>query len=941
MRSAPLVLAALAAAASVHSVHAKIIPIAGGAYHVELATAGDTAFRISLLQGKDPQGGATKNPSVAPAAPDAKYKDVSHESTASIATEFGSVSLDTNTLAFELSDADGGSITTSASLFPFLPLGQPLPQPNLRGTQHALNCSATYDGYDAAVGERVPSAPNGLNVTDLDTCCNKCEEDDDCTLYIFATDGKLDEGSNCWLMLNVPAVVPHAGRAVGGQVPPPRDSVCTHSLSGFDVDGGQRSPKHPDGLATGSLSQCCASCDADKDCSTFVYAQDAQGYGTIDCWLLSHVQRVRRVDNRIAGGALPGAPRVLELGRRADAKFFGSGGGSDAGSENVRSLAFTSASAIVANTKSVVPHYYTDDGYAALVVSSSDYGEDCLNCYPATWTSGARGEDDVVQWTVEGAQIDLYLMPAATNAVGVNALFQLSGRPPVPPRYSFGFTASRWGWTNVQYVWDNLKRFRDEKYPIDSWISDFEWYTISPDYDLPESGADWFRDFEYNDVVFPEPQAQLKAYHEELNMRFGGIRKPRLGNADLIKMSIEKGWDVNSDRSGGAEGGRRNLNYSKSEVRDWYAEQQAHFLTDGVDFYWNDEGESFYYAFHWWNEAELQGQIAFDANKRFWSINRAYTIGMARIGAATWSGDVAVSWDGLRNQPGYLLNWALSGSAYVTCDTGGFNGGDTDALLLTRWYQTSAFMGIMRVHSSLDNTPHFPFLYPDDAANAMRDVMNLRYSLLPYHYSLAHALSKPGGLPIFRPTVLEYPDYEEAATITTQWLVGDALLVSPVIDPSNSTTVLLPEGKWYPFGEKAGAIEGPQTLQLDNVPLDHVPLYARAGAVVPLAPSGVQYSDALPGGALNVHVYAGADGSFALVEDDGETLDYAKKGAKRTTTFSWDDAKRELTWSVENAGGFAGHPTCFNDVEATIFRADGSSSQSDAQKLGGGGTIHL
>ena len=64
----------------------------------------------------------------------------------------------------------------------------------------------------------------------------------------------------------------------------------------------------------------------------------------------------------------------------------------------------------------------------------------------------------------------------------------------------------------------------------------------------------------------------------------------------------------------GAEGGRRNLNYSKPEVRDWYAEQQAHFLTDGVDFYWNDEGESFYYAFHWWNEAEVQGQLAFDAN---------------------------------------------------------------------------------------------------------------------------------------------------------------------------------------------------------------------------------------------------------------------------------------------------------------------------------------
>jgi len=91
----------------------------------------------------------------------------------------------------------------------------------------------------------------------------------------------------------------------------------------------------------------------------------------------------------------------------------------------------------------------------------------------------------------------------------------------------------------------------------------------------------------------------------------------------------------------------RNLNYSKPEVRAWYAAKQAHYLTDGVDFFWNDEGETDYFTFHYWNQAQLDTLRAVDKTRRFFSLNRAFTPGMARLGATVWTGDINPTWQAM------------------------------------------------------------------------------------------------------------------------------------------------------------------------------------------------------------------------------------------------------------------------------------------------------
>jgi alpha-glucosidase (family GH31 glycosyl hydrolase) len=130
-----------------------------------------------------------------------------------------------------------------------------------------------------------------------------------------------------------------------------------------------------------------------------------------------------------------------------------------------------------------------------------------------------------------------------------------------------------------------LSQFRSGNFPIDGFISDFEWYTPTPDYQLPVTGSPTFADFTYNSAVWPAPLDQLKEYHSKWQVRFGGIRKPRLGNSDLLIMAKSKGWLLPN---------ARDLNYSIADVRTWYAQQTQHFLTDGVDFYWNDGNTLFY-----------------------------------------------------------------------------------------------------------------------------------------------------------------------------------------------------------------------------------------------------------------------------------------------------------------------------------------------------------
>mmetsp|Transcript_56516 Transcript_56516/g.123584 ORF Transcript_56516/g.123584 Transcript_56516/m.123584 type:complete len:1328 (-) Transcript_56516:77-4060(-) len=614
--------------------------------------------------------------------------------------------------------------------------------------------------------------------------------------------------------------------------------------------------------------------------------------------------------------------------------------GKGAAINDAHRLTSTSTQPQVCNCASFVPYYWSTDGYAALgVVSGTDNPRD-RRVYPASYTSDGKW----LSWGFLGS-LELYIMPAASLSAGTQAYMDLTGVPRMPPRYAFGFLASKWGWGNSSDIKDTVQSFRTQQFPIDAVVMDYEWYSMRTDRGFSPHGESWFEDFGIRKDMFADPNRQLRELRSSLKVHLGAIRKPRLGNDRLLDQAHRNGWLL----PGGLPGGkfppdidrsysfRRNLDFSKTEVRDWYARQLLHLIGVGLDFWWNDEGETEYFTYQYWNEAEVQAlrSSANSSRDRFFSLNSAFSPGLARLGAAVWTGDVDASWEDLRRTPGTMLNLVLAGAPYVACDIGGY-AGETQPELLLRWMQVGTFMPLMRVHSWRWSNPHWPWLYGAVAADAMKKAMELRYRLLPYHYSLAHALYKRRQLWI-QPLVTEFPDDEYAASLTTQWLDG-SLMVAPILSEDSRRKVYLPAGEWYHFNT-SHMEEGPTHLG-GLAEEDEIPIFVRPGAVICLGDS-VQSTYDFAGGAIEIQVYTGADGSFELVEDDGASVNY-EVGRVRTTTFRWYDSARTLSWRAQGSAGDASDPGAHPYTRVSVRLFDGRMQSSvflEQRDLQDGGTI--
>ena len=634
--------------------------------------------------------------------------------------------------------------------------------------------------------------------------------------------------------------------------------TCANPHVGFDAANPTRSANFPNGAKVASQAACCAACNGDSSCTAWVFDTQAD---TPNCWPLSNAGGLQPgVANRVTGAPPPPPTMAFVFTTSAGASFLGSG----TDGPSAQTLERAGAQAQVFNTGTWTPSFWCSDGWSMLAVSprvDSGDGVHGSGQYPVSWMSAAGSVSINVGG---GANADLYLTPAPGLREHVVAQAALEGNAALLPMYAMAFWACRWGWVNQSYIEGVLAEFRSGKFPLDNMISDFEWFTARPDYSLPPAGDPNYHDFTYNNVTWPPPAAALiSRYRSQYNVRFGGIRKPRLGNSALLVMAQQQGWLMGQGGSpSGTPDGSRNLNYSREDVRAWYSLQNAQYLDDGVQYFWNDEGEDDFFTFTWWNEAEIvTQQKSSQPTRRFASINRAFAPGAARLGAITWTGDISPQWLDLQRTPGYAVNWGLAGQPLVTCDIGGFSG-ESNSLLLARWYGLGVFLPVMRVHSTIGTTPHFPFpeLWGEEASAAMRRSLDLRYRLLPHTYSL-HGYANRRGLPIVRAMQLEFPDDDATRNMTSQFMFGEHVLVAPVLTPDNHSSAYLPAGSWFEW-ESSVVHTGPATLSLTNVPLGVTPAFVEAGSIVPLAPSGLQYSDALPGGPLELHVYAGGDAQY-------------------------------------------------------------------------------
>ena len=222
--------------------------------------------------------------------------------------------------------------------------------------------------------------------------------------------------------------------------------------------------------------------------------------------------------------------------------------------------------------------------------------------------------------------------------------------------------------------------------------------------------------------------------------------------------------------------------------------------------------------------------------------------------------------------------------------------------LFVRWFQFGAFSPIFRVHGTRFNPDENElWSYGPEAGKILAQYDTLRYRLLPYIYSLASKTTSEGYTPM-RPLVMDFRQDVNAQNIGDQFMYGPAVLVNPVTEPGAATRHLyLPSAKWYDFWTGSLA-EGGKFVDA-SAPLDRMPLYVRAGSIIPMGPAE-EYSNQKPADPIELRVYSGADGDFTLYEDEGDTYNY-EKGKYATIPIHWNDATRTLT-IAERKGSFPG-----------------------------------
>jgi alpha-D-xyloside xylohydrolase len=525
-----------------------------------------------------------------------------------------------------------------------------------------------------------------------------------------------------------------------------------------------------------------------------------------------------------------------------------------------------------------------------------------------------------------GHGVDYYYVGGRDMDEVISGYRTLTGKAVMLPKWAYGFWQSRQRYTNQTELVGVVEQYRKRGLPLDNIVQDWFYW--------PE--AEW-GSHKFDPTRYPDPGFMVDRVHG-LNARIMISIWPKFyPTTDNYKELAAKGHVYQGALKAGYKDwvgpGYANTDYDpySAEARAIYWRQVKERLAGyGIDAWWMDASEpdmhsnlsieerkaimtptalgpgaAYFNSFPLVHATGVyEGWKAFKPNTRSFILTRSGFGGLQRTGSAVWSGDVASRWDDLRNQISAGVNFSMSGIPNWTHDIGGFSNEERYTRqdpahiaewreLNLRWFQFGAFSPLFRSHGEF---PHREIYEIAPAGSAMYRSMayydRLRYRLLPYIYTLAADTYFKDGT-IMRGLVMDFPADPAVRNIADQYLFGRAFLVAPVTRfKATSRPVYLPAGSsWYDF-YSGRLFAGGRTIQAD-APYERMPLFVRAGSIVPLGPE-IQYTSQAPGGPVTLVVYAGANGEFSLYEDDGTSLGY-QRGAFSRIPFRWDERAGTLT----------------------------------------------
>ena len=466
----------------------------------------------------------------------------------------------------------------------------------------------------------------------------------------------------------------------------------------------------------------------------------------------------------------------------------------------------------------------------------------------------------------------------------------LSGQAVLPPKWVMGYQQSHRTLRNEAQILEVIDTFRKKNIPLDSvcylgtGFCPRGWNKSQPS-------------FEFNPDLFKrDPKEVLADMHKH--------------NVKVMMHMIP--WD--RDRLATIQGtipAKPGETLDNTHIQNYWNEHNP-LVDAGVDAWWPDEGD--WFDFHERmkrHELYYTGPLSKQPNVRPWSLHRNGHLGVARWGGWMWPGDPLTTWRTLQTHIAIGINHSLSVSPFWNSDIGAFyTTPEYSPELYVRWVQFAAFNSLMRTHGrgwenrlpwawgqGKPGTGEGSYAPPASEMNnpaiepIAKKYVELRYQLLSYNYTLTWE-ARETGMPMMRSLWLHYPKDKEARGIGDAYLWGRDMLIAPVYEKgATSRDVYLPAGKWYDWWN--GKLETGGRSIKRAVDLATMPIYVRAGAIVPVDPIR-QYTGQKVDEPTTLKIYRGANGNYTLYDDDGTSLDYIQ-GDSVQTRFKWDDAAKTLS----------------------------------------------
>ncbi len=556
------------------------------------------------------------------------------------------------------------------------------------------------------------------------------------------------------------------------------------------------------------------------------------------------------------------------------------------------------------NTNISVPMFLSSNGYGIFWNNSSRSRFN--NRFPHALYLSSEVADTVDYYFLYGPEFDKI----------ISAYREMTGAAPMFGKWAYGFWQCKNKYESQAEVLGIAHKYRELHIPVDDIVQDWFWWNTM--------GEPVFN------KNYPDPKGMIEDLHKNhFHVMFSFWPYFRPGSPVYDDMD-KRGYFIDRTKvSGFHPAGQALYDAFNPAARKYYWQLIDKGLFQiGADAWWLDTdepetegretsvlvnnkvalGSGARYANLYslmTTESVYEGQRSASDQKRVFILSRSAFAGAQRNAITAWSGDVESNWLTFARQIPAGLNFELSGIPYWTTDIGGFIIGNPDdpayRELFVRWFEYGAFCPIFRLHGTRAPNQNELWSYGPEAQTILTSFDRLRYRLMPYIYSLAWKTTSESYTPM-RPLAMDFRTDTRALNIGDEFLFGPAILVSPVTEPgATSRRVYLPKARWYDFWTGRG-VDGGAAIDA-AAPLNRIPLYVRAGSIVPMGPD-LEYAAEKPADPIELRVYTGADARFTLYEDEGDNYDY-EKGVHATIPIGWDDANRKLTIG-ERQGKFPG-----------------------------------